>query len=361
MMRRRLFSIGTLIALFVACAKAEDNGHLAAADLALQKRTATFDPNNVITLETLVDSTVTADLILALMTYRDFDQQHYSPYGHESFLATYYSNGLSAVDALVNASAQYRVNPLVLLARAEMAQGLVNLQYYPVDQPSRVEYVFGCGCSSDGACDQAFAGFDQQVNCLARQYRAIVDEIVASGTAAGWAKGQPGTTVDGKTVTPVEEGTVAAYAFEPVVGTDRSGNQLFWTIMGNYSLAIDYTPSASTSLGTAWIGDACTTNEQCHALGDSAVCVTSYPGGMCTVPCSGTCPVRPGGNNTADSACIDTGGGAYCFARCTHGSTSCRGGSSAWDCCAASIYPPQQGVTQYVCIQSTPGVSCATQ
>lgn len=353
---RPVFGIGLALAVTtLSCAKAQEQSHLYAEDLTPPENAPDFDPNEIIALEELTDSTVTADTLRAFLTYRIVDKTRKSPYGHESFLSTYYSNGLSAVDALLNAAEQYRINPLVILVRAEMAQGLVGMEFYPVDDPARVEYVFGCGCSGPGNCDPAFAGFDEQVDCLARQYRIILNDMDANGgvTSGGWGKGQPGRTLDGKTVTPADDGTAVAYQFEPRVGDQKSGNQLFWTIWKNYAKAAGYQASGTPQTGGAWIGDPCSKDSQCKTIGADAVCITSYEGGMCSIPCrDGTCPTRQG----RESACIDTGLGAYCFQRCNpSASSSCRGGSAAWACCAAYVYPPVQGVTQAVCRYVTPG------
>ncbi len=352
--RRLVIALGVAF-LVTSCAKAQEQSHLYAQDLTPPENAPEFDRDKIISLEELTDSTVTGDVLRAFLTYRVVDKTRKSPYGHESFLSSYYSNGLSAVDALLNAAEQYRINPLVLLARVEMAQGLVGMEFYPTDDPARVEYVFRCGCSGPGVCDPAYAGFDHQVDCLARQYRIILDDMDANGgvTAGGWSKGKDGRTIDGKVVTPVDDGTAAAYQFDPVVGDARTGNQLFWTIWVNYVKAAGYQASAGPTTG-AWIGDPCSKDAQCKAIGPDAVCITSYEGGMCSIPCRPTCPTREG----RESACIDVGSGlgAYCFQRCVvAASSTCRGGSSAWSCCAANVYPPAPGVTQAVCLYLPPG------
>jgi hypothetical protein len=339
--------------VFSACAKAEESSHLYAQDLDPPENAPDFDADNIIALEELTDSSVRADTLRAFLTNA---KSHKNPYGRESFLSTYYSNGLSAIDALINAAEQYHINPIVLLARAEMEQGLVGLEFYPVDDPSRVENVFRCGCSGPSSCDPAYAGFDHQVDCLARQYRIILNDMDANGgvTSGGWAKGREGRTLDAKTVTPADDGTAVAYQFDPRVGDRKSGNRLFWTIWQNYVKASGYQPNDVVNTG-AWIGDPCVRDEQCKAIGADAVCVISYPGGMCTVPCRDGCPPRDG----RESACVSTGQGAYCFQRCSQSaSSSCRSGSAEWACCSASVYPPVSGVTQPVCRSVQPGQGC---
>ncbi len=339
----------------VACAKAEPTSHLAAQDLAPAEGEP-FDANHILTLDELTDSSVTGELLRALITYRATEKTNRkNPYGRDSFLATYFSNGLSAIDALLNASEQYRINPLVLLVRAEMAEGLVALDYYPIDAPGRVEYLFRCGCRGPGTCDVALAGFDRQVDCLARQYRIILTDMENNGgvTAGGWAKEREGRTVDGKSVTPADEGTAAMYQFDPRVGAlEDGGNRLFWNIWKLYTRAAAYQGPSGQGPTGAWIGDPCTRTEACKAI-PGGVCVNNYPGGMCSARCSTSsdCPPREG----RESACIDTGSGAYCFTRCNSNvASSCRGGSGEWACCTPPTYPPtftaeNERVTQSVC------------
>ena len=351
-----------LFSVLGACAKAEPSGHLFAQDKEAPEE-GDFNENAIITRDELQDSSVSAVTLRSFLTYRAVDKQRKNPYGRDSFLATYYSNGLSAVDALVNAAEQYKINPLVLLVRAQMEQGLIALDVYPVDAPARVEYVFGCGCAGPNACDPAFSGFDRQVDCLARQYKIILDEMDANGgvTTGGWAKQREAKTLDGKFVTPVDDGTAAAYQFDPRVGDSEHGNQLFWQIWKLYIRASLYQGPTGGSTTGAWIGDPCSSNEQCKPIGGGqGVCISNYPGGMCSMKCRDACSAREG---RPESACIDTvTQGAFCFPRCNpNASSSCRGGSTEWACCAANLYPPV-GVSQPVCRPVGAGqVGCGTQ
>lgn len=353
---RRLLSVCFVVGVVGACAKAEESSHLFAQDFEPPENAEEFDPNAIISIEELTDVSVRADTLRAFLTYRTFDKTRKNPYGRDSFLSTYYSNGLSATDALLNAAEQYNVNPLVLLVRAEIEQGLIGLEFYPVDDPARVEYVFRCGCAGPSSCDPAYAGFDKQVDCLARQYRIIMNDMDQTGgvTSGGWAKQREGRTIDAKTVTPNDDGTAVAYQFDPRVGDRKSGNQLFWTIWKNYVKASGYQPNGAVRTG-AWIGEPCIRDEQCKSIGPEAVCVTSYPGGMCTIPCRPDCPKR---ESRPEAKCIDTGQGTYCFQTCSQAtSASCRNGSNEWACCAAAPYPPQANVTFPICRSVTPGKS----
>ena len=149
---RSLVALAVLSLVAAACAKAEPTSHLAAQDLAPAEGEP-FDANHILTLDELTDSSVTGELLRALISYRATEKTNRkNPYGRDSFLATYFSNGLSAIDALLNASEQYRINPLVLLVRAEMAEGLVALDSYPIDAPGGAYCFTRCNSNVSSSC-----------------------------------------------------------------------------------------------------------------------------------------------------------------------------------------------------------------
>src|SRR5258706_5613827 len=155
----RWIALGAVV--LVACAKAaSEHTYLQAEDLASGPG---FDKNSIVETPAFVDALA----FDAAQLQRFFGR---TPYNRSSFLSTYQSNGLRASDAIVRAAQTYQLNPLVFLVRAEMDQGLLGEQFYP-SPPSRVEYAFGCGCDGKGKCDPKLAGFDVQVECLARQLR----------------------------------------------------------------------------------------------------------------------------------------------------------------------------------------------
>ncbi|MEO6420846.1 MAG: hypothetical protein ABIP39_15645, partial [Polyangiaceae bacterium] len=169
-----IVTIGTGAAGTGCAKKSTESTFLQSQDLATNEAMAEFAPGEIIESASFTDT-----LTLDAVAIQNFLAK--TPYQRPSFLETYQSNGVRASDAVVRAGAQYRINPLVLLVRAQVDQGLIGEQYYPFP-PSRVEYVFGCGCPGGGLqCDPALAGFDRQVDCVARKLRSSLDEIAGSG------------------------------------------------------------------------------------------------------------------------------------------------------------------------------------
>jgi hypothetical protein len=164
-----------------------------------------------------------------------------TPYGGASFLASYTSHGQTAAQSIANAAQSYAINPILLLARAEMDQGLVGSVGYP-SPPSRVEFAFGCGCAAPGNCDPQYEGFDVQVDCLAAALRESLDAVAARGkTDGGWGPGIASTTIDGVKVTPKDDSTASLYQYTPVVAVGQAGgNWLLWNLWTKYAKAAGY-------------------------------------------------------------------------------------------------------------------------
>jgi hypothetical protein len=248
---------------------------------------------------------------------------HKNAYDRASFLETYQSNGVSAANAIAVAARTYRINPLVFLVEAEAVQGLLGAVNYPFP-PERVEYVFRCGCLTADNCLPELAGFDKQVDCLGRSLRVGLDAIAASqATTSGWGKDKTSTTLDGLKVTPTTEATAVVYDNNPRVDEGGgSGSWLFWNVWNVYAAAINYSGPIGGAAGGGWIGDACASVAGCGF--DMATCATNYPGGLCTVSCTGDCPSQP---DKPESFCADfkTNGG-FCLQVCNPGASACRDG-----------------------------------
>ncbi|MFO0675635.1 MAG: hypothetical protein U0169_03815 [Polyangiaceae bacterium] len=300
--------------VFAACAKeAPEKTVLQGPDLSVPEQT--FDPGGLIDVAEFTDVDA-----LDLEQLQGFFFR--TPYGRGSFLETYQSNGVRAANAIQRAATKFRINPIVLLVRAQMEQGLVGEEFYPFP-PKRVEYVFGCGCPGVGDCDPAYAGFDLQAECLAGALRRSLDEIAASGvTAGGWGPDRETSTLDGEKVTPKNAATAALYQYTPKVGLKESSNWLFWRIWLLYTEALSYSGPLASRGGTSWFGDACLEDANCVA--PDSKCSQSSPGGLCTASCTGECPQQSG---RRESFCADLRGQGYCLGVCDPNVTaSCRSG-----------------------------------
>ncbi|MGH7285854.1 MAG: hypothetical protein ACRELY_30415, partial [Polyangiaceae bacterium] len=139
-------------------------------------------------------------------------------------------------------------------------------------------------------------------------------EIATNGATSGWwAPGQMSTTVDGQSVTPADASTAALYQYDPRVGTNETGNWLFWNIWQEYALFLSYDgPIGNPVTAGGWIGDACADDGACTV--PDGFCATNFPGGMCTAACTDQCPI---GDDRPASFCADFGSqGGFCLPIC---------------------------------------------
>ncbi|MBX3205897.1 MAG: hypothetical protein KF764_12560 [Labilithrix sp.] len=274
-----------------------------------------FDRNRIVESAAFTDSET-----LDVQTVQRFLAK--TPYGRPSFLETYQSNGVRAADAILKASRQYRINPLVFLVYSEITQGLVGERNYPFP-PDRIEYVFRCGCLEATNCLPALAGFDRQVDCLGRALRAAIDEIKANEiTTTGWGPDVATVTLDNLKVTPSDDATAALYDRTPRVAEGKAGGTwIFWNVWNHYTVALDYVGPIGFADGR-WIGEACQTAAMCSGV-DGAICADNYPDGLCTVSCNGQCPTQP---SKPESFCARFPGGGYCLPICNPAAPACRDG-----------------------------------
>jgi hypothetical protein len=304
-------ALALVAAVVTACAKE------ATEDTVLQRDDLVavgggFDKNQIIDKDSFEDSRGIDEVALQKFLSKTI-------YQRPTFLETYQSNGIRAIDAIQRSASQHRLNPLLFLVRAQIDQGLVGEQFYPLP-PERVEYVFRCGCYS-GTCNAAYAGFDRQVDCLARQFRQYLDEIEANGTTSGgWGPDKEMTTLDGERVKPTDAATAALYQFSPVVGVGKRGNWLFWNLWFKYAKAMEYAGPVEGQ-SPKWIGDDCKGSDGCPYEG--GICATQYPNGLCTIECQGDCPSQPG---RPSSFCAEFSNGGYCLEQCNPGAPACRQG-----------------------------------
>ncbi len=309
--------VAARVLLVVSCASACTGGGstsvLQSSDLTAGSG---FDASELVPLTALQDAaTLDAAHVSAFLAA--------TPYGHASFLSSYASHGQSAASSIVSAAQAYALNPLLFLVRAEMDQGLVGAASYP-SPAARVEFAFGCGCAAPGQCDAAYEGFDVQVRCLGAALRQSLDAVAARGkTDGGWGPGLPSTTLDGVRVTPRDASTAALYQYTPVVALGQpGGNWLLWNLWQRYAGALGY--HGPTTAPSSWIGDACSAGTTCAYEGTPGTCATQFPGGLCTLACTGTCPSQTG---KAGTFCADFGTqGGFCLSTCDPSSPTCRAG-----------------------------------
>ena len=334
---RTLAILAAVAALVVpACKSSSVAATLPADDM---KPTGKFDRNNLIDLATMTD----VESLTSVAVQNFFA---HNPYNASSFLETYQSNGVRAVDAIIAAARTYRINPLVFLVYAEMTQGLMAERTYPFP-PERVEYVFGCGCIAQNDCLPALAGFDRQVDCLGQQLRQSLEAIANGGsqrTNAGWGPNITSTTLDGLKVTPEDAATAAFYDRTPRVNPSaRDGTWLLWSILQLYENKLQYSGPVGAVDGR-WIGDPCAFDTAC-AL-DGAICATNYPDGLCTVKCTGPCPSD---TTKAPAYCTSFRDGGFCFQICNGSATDVKGNCRDGYECLHLVGVGESKDAEYVC------------
>jgi hypothetical protein len=303
-------------------------------DLALSAEGPDFDPAIIVESDAALqdDGAISREALVSF-----FER---SPYLRPSFLSTYAANGVTAVDAVLRAARRHRINPIVLLIRMQVSQGLISERFYPADA-SRVEYAFGCGCDGKGNCDAAYAGLDRQLDCLGNALRTSLREIAESEspegpgvTAGGWGRDRESVTLDNRRVTPSNDATAALYQYDPRVGERQGNNWVVWNLWVKYSIVFNYFPADGESVvGT--LGQPCTSQGSCVS---GLTCRLDAPGTLCTAPCAnGACP---GGG-----ACVRFGASpsfsSYCLPACDQRQRVCRSG---YACREAALQPAGVGM-----------------
>lgn len=319
-----LLIFGATLALAPACAKKTEDTFFQDQDFKPPKlgegsEAPKFNPNNIADTATLQDfEAFDADRIQKFLEG--------TPYDRKSFLSTYQSNGVRAGDAIAATARKYRINALAFLVAAQGTQGLIGEKEYPFP-PERVEYVFRCGCLQGTDCLPELAGFDRQVDCLGRQLRVALDQtLTQETTTSGWGKEVPRLTLDNVPVDPENEATAVIYDRTPRVAIGQAGGAwFFWNLFNVYALKLGYSGSVGGANGAGWIGDKCVSAASCSLQG--SICETDYPGGMCTVKCTGECPTA---NGKAPAYCASFESekkNGYCLPVCNlSAASSCRPG-----------------------------------
>lgn len=192
-----------------------------------------FDRNRLLADSAFIDAAaLTAEEIQAFLET--------TPYGTRSGLADYQQDGVSAAQAIAQASVDFDINPLAILTRAQLEQSLV---FKSNPSTAALDKAFGCGCPDGKGCSTTFKGFNKQVACMAGVMRSYLDDLEGGGsTIAGWNVGKSKKTLDGLTVTPANAATAALYTYTPWVGSQSFGNVAHFAIWNKFASFVEYLP-----------------------------------------------------------------------------------------------------------------------
>ena len=265
---------------------------------------ATFEPSHIV--DDVFFSAVDAVTTQGLQAF--FES---TPYGHRSWLADAWVDGQSAAATIVAASTREGINPILMVARMQIEQGLVSRTERPADK--KVDFAFGCGCPDSTGCQESFRGLDKQVACAAETMRKL---FFASRDGTGlWRRDVARTTLDHLSITPATHGTAALYAYTPWVLEGQGGNWLVWNITRKfYAHFRDHglLNISAADLEDPWVGTPCSFDARCQLEGqDAGYChvFDAAPGnhsGYCALPCDGYCPDQSG---HAWTFCVSLDGG----------------------------------------------------
>lgn len=198
---------------------------------------APFDKNAVLDDVSMKDSEAMTEAQIQAFLDRN-------PWGKKSVLASYEQNGKSAAKIIHAAAANHGINPLVLLTRLQMEQGLVNKT---TASQATIDIAFGCGCPHSPACSDRYMGFENQAECAAGTLsRSLALANTSTGTVSGWAKSRTKQTQDGMSVTPKNAATAALYTYTPWVGEAGGGRagvggaSLHHAVWDRFATAVSY-------------------------------------------------------------------------------------------------------------------------
>ena len=178
-----------------------------------------------------------------------------TPWGTKSALAAYTEGGKSAARIMVDTAQAHGINPLEMLVRVQMEQGLVSKTTAPA---TTIALAFGCGCPHSPVCSDSYRGFANQAECAAGTLRRSMDKAVTTtGTVSGWARNKSKATEDGLTILPKNAATAALYTYTPWVGeagggkTGVGGVSLHAQVWDRFAESVSYGAWATQSNGSA--------------------------------------------------------------------------------------------------------------
>lgn len=149
-----------------------------------------------------------------------------SPYNNRSWLADATINGQRASDAIVAASIDEGINPLVMLGRMQVEKGLVSKTVRP--SQNSIDFAFGCGCLDGQACFESQRGLEKQISCAAETLSTWYQSSKAG--EGEWRKGKTTRSLDPLNVKPENHATASLYSYTPWVLKGRGGNWLVWNV-----------------------------------------------------------------------------------------------------------------------------------
>jgi MYXO-CTERM domain-containing protein len=146
-----------------------------------------------------------------------------TPWGTRSALATYTEGGKTAAEIMATTAQAHGINPLELVVRAQMEQGLISKT---TATAATIAIAFGCGCPESSVCSDKYRGLANQAECAAGTLRRAMDGAATSkGSVSGWTRNKAKDTEDGITVTPKNAATAALYTYTPWVGEAGGGRK----------------------------------------------------------------------------------------------------------------------------------------
>jgi hypothetical protein len=254
-----------------------------------------FDRNAVIDDRSMLD----AEAMTVADVQKFLDK---TPWGTRSALATYTENGKSAATIMVEAAATYGINPIEMLVRVQMEQGLISKT---TATASAITIAFGCACPHSSICSDKYRGFANQADCAAGTLsRSMARALTTKGTASGWARNRSKATEDGLTIVPKNAATAALYTYTPWVGEAGGGREgiggasLHAAVWDRFAESVSYGEWATQAAGDGEEADAGA------ATPDSGTPVEASDAG------NGGPTETDAGTATPDSGTTDTDAGA---------------------------------------------------
>lgn len=193
----------------------------------LSSQARTFDPNNIITDEELLDKDSLSQAAIQAFLTRE-----------NSVLATYSQTvegkTMTAAEIIWQIAQKHGINPKFLLTTLEKEQSLIRKS---TAAAKALDWATGYGCYG-GGCKDKYKGFYNQVDATAETQQIYWQKAGQFNFNAG----QTSKSFDNFLVTPTNKATANLYIYTPYVGyspelgvlAPYGGNRLFWQIWHRY-------------------------------------------------------------------------------------------------------------------------------